>query len=233
MTTANTTPLRPFAIMGYSIAGEVVCPECLRTAFPMTGERVSHTCRSNRVRITDHIRQLILELDKAHTRPTAIAKSLKLTLPTVMKVLSGEADDDTNCPACDASGRPDAGSVLFPIYAGDSTMAEETCTHCEKPLLALAHERARTLEKDLAPQHLVTPQGFPALRFERRPPAQVLQALKSAGWRWDPRDRCWFDPTRAAALPPGVNLPEPVRVVAPRSPIIRRRRADPAAATVH
>lgn len=233
MTTANTTSLRPFTIIGYSIAGEVACPECLRAAFPMTGERVSHTCRSNRARITDHIRQLILELDKAHTRPSAIAKSLKLTLPTVMKVLSGEADDDASCPACEASGRPEAGNVLFPIYAADSTMAEETCTHCQKPLLALAHERARTMERDLAPQHLLTPQGFPALRFERRPPAPVLQALKTAGWRWDPRDRCWFDPTRTAALPAGLELPEPIKVAVARGPIIRRRGVEPAMAPLH
>ncbi|HYD51984.1 MAG TPA: hypothetical protein VEA99_05130 [Gemmatimonadaceae bacterium] len=168
-----------------------------------------------------------------HPWPSAIAKSLKLTLPTVMKVLSGEADDDASCPACGASGRPDAGNVVFPIYAADSTMAEETCTHCEKPLLTLARERARTQEKDLALEHLVTQQGFPALRFERRPPAPVLHALKSAGWRWDPRERCWFDPTKTAALPAGLKLPAPTKSAVARGPIIRRRVAHPEAATLH
>ena len=157
---------------------------------------------------------------------------LHLTLPAVMTVLSGDADDDAICPACEAGMRTDPRDIL-PVYAGDAAMAEETCSLCGRNLLALARDRAASLSAELQVEHLVTAQGLPAVRFVRRPPEQILQALKAAGWRWDPRERHWYDLTRSATLPPGIAAPPATRVVIARPPVIRRRADRPFSASVH
>ncbi len=229
--TTSATPLRPFTVIGWSLIDEAVCPDCLRTSVPVTGERVSHTCRKNRVHLSDHLRAVILGLWECHTGPKKIASMLKLTLPTVLAVVSGDADDDATCPACEASKRSESRTVL-PIYAGDASMTDETCTHCGRHLLAIARERDTSDEKHLHTEHLLTAAGHPALRFERRPPASVLQALKTAGWRWDPQERHWFDPTDTATLPDGVTAPHahPHR---PRSGRPSSAAAASAAAALH
>ena len=35
--------MKPFTILGYSFDDEVLCPTCLRTTTPLTGEIVRHT----------------------------------------------------------------------------------------------------------------------------------------------------------------------------------------------
>jgi len=223
MSIAIARPLRPFTVIGWSLADELVCPDCLRTSVPVTGERVSHICRRNRAHVPDHLRKIILGLWECHTSPKKIAQAVNLTLPAVMAVVSGDADDDATCPACEASKRGEARDLL-PVYAGDASVGEETCTHCGRHLLTVAREREASAEKKLQPERLITSSGFPALRFERRPPPNVLQALKAGGWRWDPRERHWFDPSRAAALPPGTTPPTPRRIATARPPVVHRRR---------
>ena len=223
MSIAIARPLRPFTVIGWSLADELVCPDCLRTSVPVTGERVSHICRRNRAHVPDHLRKIILGLWECHTSPKKIAQAVNLTLPAVMAVVSGDADDDATCPACEASKRGEARDLL-PVYAGDASVGEETCTHCGRHLLTVAREREASAEKKLQPERLLTSSGFPALRFERRPPPNVLQALKAGGWRWDPRERHWFDPSRAAALPPGTTPPTPRRIATARPPVVHRRR---------
>lgn len=222
-TSAQPRSLRPFTIIAFSVADAIVCPECLRTSVPVTGERVSHTCRRNRAHVTDHTRSLILELSLAHARPRKIAEDLKVSLATVMRVISGDADDDASCPACEA-GRRTESCALIPIYAGDRTMTDERCTHCDRNLLEVARERLRSIETNTAPEYLVT-DGFPSLRFPARPSASILQALKAAGWRWHPRDRIWFDPSKTAAIPEGIPVPPPAPTITPKPPNIRRRAA--------
>ena len=36
VTPAPTRPIRPFAVIGWSVVDEVTCPDCLRTAVPVT-----------------------------------------------------------------------------------------------------------------------------------------------------------------------------------------------------
>ena len=222
MSIAIARPLRPFTVIGWSVADELVCPDCLRTSVPVTGERVSHICRRNRAHVPDHLRKIILGLWECHTGPKKIAQALNLPIPTVMTVVSGDADDDAACPACEASKRGETREIL-PVYAGDASMGQETCTHCGRHLLKIAREREACSE-NLQPEQLITSSGFPALRFERRPPPKVLQALKIGGWRWDPRERHWFDPSRAAALPPGTTPPTTPRIATARPPVVHRRR---------
>jgi hypothetical protein len=224
MTIATARPLRPFTVIGWSVADELVCPNCLRTSIPVTGERVSHICRRNRAHVPDHLRKVILGLWECHTGPKKIAQAVNLTIPTVMAVVSGDADDDAVCPACEASKRRETREIV-PIYAGDASMGQETCTHCGRHLLSVARERDASAEKTLQPEQFFTSSGFPALRFERRPPPNLLHALKTGGWRWDPQERHWFDPSRAAALPPGTAPMTPPRIATARRPAGRRRRS--------
>jgi hypothetical protein len=232
MTAAIARALRPFTVIGWSVGDDLVCPDCLRTSVPLTGERVSHICRRNRAHVPDHLRKIILGLWECHTSPKKIAVAVNLTIPTVMTVVSGDADDDAACPACEASRRGDASTIL-PVYAGDTSVREEICTHCERHLLTVARERTAYSDKVIEPERLLTASGFPALRFERRPPSNVLQALKTAGWRWDPRERHWYDLSRTAALPPGIALPPPRRVPSGRPPVVHRRRDRDDGTTVH
>ena len=232
MTIAIARPLRPFTVIGWSLADELVCPDCLRTSVPVTGERVSHICRRNRAHVPDHLRKIILGLWECHTSPRKIAQAVNLTVPTVMAVVPGDADDDATCPACEASKRGEARDLL-PVYAGDASVGEETCTHCGRHLLTAARERQASAENNLQPEQLITSSGFPALRFERRPSRNVLQALKAGGWRWDPRERQWYDPSRKAALPFDILLTRPLRVVSARPPVVHRRRDRQKETTVH
>ena len=200
----------------------------------LIAQRVAHTCSSRRRPIPDSVRKTILALEKAGSRPQKIADKLDVTLATVMRVLSGDADDDASCPACQPENRSnDHRGDFIPLYAADTTLAEESCTHCLHSLLRLALDRATTLEKDLQVHHLVTTAGHPALKFERRPPTPILDALKKAGWRWEPRDRLWIDRSQKAAIPAGVPLPATPKVLTARPPVVHRHRHTAADATVH
>ncbi len=107
-------------------------------------------------------------------------------------------------------------------------MREETCDYCEKPLadLNLRHEATRptpTVTADLR----VHGKRW-ALDFDRVPPFDIRAALKSTGWRWDPRYRVWWSTAVTPLVPPGVKLPpdhSPTTRVAAKPPIIRRHAA--------
>ncbi len=223
-TMTQESPLRPFRIIGFSNLDGAYCPECLRTSVPITGERVAHTCRASRPPLSDRTRKAILDLDAKHIGPWKIANHLRHTPATVLRVISGDADDDARCPACEVgAGATEPGFDLIPLYAADSSLTEECCTHCGRNLIALARSTERSVGSDLQVQHLTDQHGRPAIQFERRPPPNILRALHASGWRWNARDRFWVDSTGLAAVPGGL-APVPVaRVAEPRLPRIRRR----------
>jgi hypothetical protein len=221
-TPVKRAPLRPFTTIGYSVADEVLCSSCLSTT-PITGEKVSHTCRSGRQQIPDRVRREILRLEKAKTSPGKIAKHFRITLATVMRVISGDADDDTTCPACQAGAHHDLGQAI-PLYFADRELHAELCTYCGRKLVDLAVQRDEARTSDYRVEHLVDRRGRPALRFDRKPPEHVLTALKAAGWRYTDA-RLWVDFDRRAEVPSNVlsRLPPKPKTVTARPPTIRRR----------
>ncbi len=64
-----------------------------------------------------------------------------------------------------------------------------------------------------------------ALEFERVPPAEVRTALKSTGWRWDPRLRVWWSGEAVPRVPAQVVVPTPESHprAAAKAPTVRRR----------
>src|SRR5690242_21410981 len=95
--------LRPFSVVGFSVNDEVLCHACLRQTTPITGEKLSHICRRGWRPVPDTLRTRIIALDSKKIRPTQIAKQLRVALPTVMRVVSGDDADSASCPACEAS----------------------------------------------------------------------------------------------------------------------------------
>ncbi|WP_242392140.1 hypothetical protein [Anaeromyxobacter oryzisoli] len=149
-------------------------------------------------------------------------------------ILGYSANDEVFCPGClrattglapsdvDYNGRP-----ILPLYAADSSVQEECCTYCGVSLLELRlvgdAERARS-----APELHVEKTRHrgrqPALRFDRKPPANILRDLKDAGWRWDPAAGLWWWPKGAPVpVPPSLGLPLPRLGIAARAPIVRKR----------
>jgi len=161
----------------------------------------------------------------------------------LFSVLGYSAHGEVLCPSClrsttglspsclDYDGRP-----IVPLYAGDPTVLEESCTYCGRPLL----ERRMAADAERARATRVIPvektrdrDRRPALRFDQRPPEAILRELKETGWRWDPVARLWWWPARApVSIPAALALPPPAapRVIA-RPPI--RRVASSAAPKMH
>ena len=155
-------------------------------------------------------------------------------------VLGYSANDEVLCPSClrsttglnpsclDYDGRP-----ILPLYAGDPTVLEESCTYCGNSLLELRAaaeaERAQSIAFDV---EKTRHRGRrPALRFDRRPPETILRELRALGWRWDPAARLWWWPAGAPVpIPAALGLPPPIPKVTARPPIVRRRGATTAPA---
>jgi hypothetical protein len=226
---ANAQPapkMRPFTVIGFSVADEVLCPTCLPSTTPITGERLTHICRRGPRPVPEYVHRQVLTLDEKHFRPGRIAEQLGIAIATVMRVLSGDDADAASCPACEASKRTEHREVL-PLYYADRAVHEEVCTYCGHELadLVIQHATERTTEYHV--EHTTHgAQAHPALQFDRRPPQHVLQALKNAGWRWHPLERIWVDYSRSAEVPVSVQIdPRPASVIA-RPPLIRRRAGE-------
>ena len=148
-------------------------------------------------------------------------------------VLGYSANDEVLCHACLRAttglhpGDPDYdGRPVLPLYVAEATVREESCTYCGRGLLGLALESTGPLGE--APTKPTVEefrhQGHPALRFDRRPPPDVLHELKQAGWRWDPTARSWNWPRPGDPAVPR-NLRGSLRVpVTARPPVVRKRR---------
>ena len=141
-------------------------------------------------------------------------------------------DEATVCPACRASDGARADrerpSAILPLYFADETPREELCTYCHRSLLDLALRNER--------QHVEPRPGFaarkasragryPAVQFDRRPPAEVRVDLETAGWRWDPAHRHWWHPSPEAPVPSSVGLPPDRPRISARPPLVRKRAA--------
>ena len=155
-------------------------------------------------------------------------------------ILGYSANDEVFCPPClrattgltgsdiDYNGRP-----ILPLYAADSTVQEECCTYCGPSLLELRlvadAERAR-VEPTVHVAKTRHRGRQPALRFDCRPPPNILKELKEAGWRWDPAAGLWWWPKGAPVpVPASLGLPPPPPRVVARPPIVRKRAAVTAA----
>jgi hypothetical protein len=222
----SSSSLRPFAMIGFSTESGAFCPACIASTTPMTGEHLSHACRANRQPVPDGMHEAILELEKKRIGPTKSANHLRITVAMVLRVISGDADNDRTCPACEAAtSQYVLGGELVPLYAADGDLAEEACMYCGHNLLELARERSESFTHGFQVEHLIDRHGHPALRFDRRPPAHILQALHASGWRRDPLDRVWVDFSTAANVPVAVpSAPVRARV---RPPVVRRQSSDP------
>ena len=149
-------------------------------------------------------------------------------------VLGYSANDEILCPVClrattgltpsdvDYNRRP-----ILPLYAGDQTVQEECCTYCGASLLDLRLVAEAERAMGAPPFHVQKTRHKgrqPALRFERRPPANILKELKDAGWRWDPAASLWWWPKGAPVpVPAALGFPPPPPPVAARPPIVRKR----------
>ncbi|HEX8958620.1 MAG TPA: hypothetical protein VF770_02235 [Solirubrobacterales bacterium] len=158
-------------------------------------------------------------------------------------VLGYSANDEVLCPSClrsttglnpsclDYEGRP-----ILPLYAGDPTVLEESCTYCGRSLLEL-RAMAEAEQAHAAPPFHVEKTRHrgrrPALRFDRRPPETILGDLRALGWRWDPAARLWWWPAGAPVpVPATLGLPPPTPKVTARPPVVRRRGATTATARI-
>jgi hypothetical protein len=162
-------------------------------------------------------------------RPDEIVAQIVSLKP--FAVLGYSADDAVWCPACLRTtaglspGRPDtSGKPILPLFARDATMREEVCENCERSLHdLLADGRGASDPKPVTAQLCVYSKRT-ALSFDRVPPVEIRTALKSTGWRWDPRLRLWWSGEEVPRIPAGVVVPsrENARVAA-KAPVIRRR----------
>jgi hypothetical protein len=156
-------------------------------------------------------------------------------------VLGYSANDEVFCPSCLRSSTGLApsnadynGRSILPLYACDRTVHDECCTYCGASLLGLRlvaeGERAKSVPAfrvEKTRHH----RRQPALRFDRRPPTDVLKELKAAGWRWDPAAGLWWWPKGAPVLvPASLSLPPLPPAVRARPPTIRKRDAVEAGA---
>ena len=154
----------------------------------------------------------------------------------IFTVLGYSANDEVLCPSClrsttglnpsclDYNCRP-----ILPLYAGDPTVLEESCTYCGRSLLELRAateaERART-----TPAFQVEKTRHrgrkPALRFDRRPPDMILRELRDTGWRWDSVAKLWWWPAGAPVPVPAIlGLPPPTPRVLARPPVVHKHSA--------
>ena len=145
-------------------------------------------------------------------------------------VIGYSAADSVWCPTCLrfaaglSPGRPDYdGKPILPLYARDPTMHEQTCDYCHKSLLTLLAQPKPKTPSTTVTAYLRTYYNRAALDFDGPPPLEVRNALKAAGWRWDPRHRLWWSTVKDPQVPPNVTLPAPSVPVAAKAPIIRRR----------
>jgi hypothetical protein len=147
------------------------------------------------------------------------------------------SNEETVCPACRGSDAARAerqcASPILPLYFADEAVREELCTYCHRALLdlALRNERQHVEPRPGFGAHKASHAGrYPAVQFDRRPPAEVRAALKTAGWRWDPARRHWWHPSPEAPVPSSVCLPPDHPRIAARPPLIRKRAAPSAVA---
>ncbi|ACL64462.1 hypothetical protein A2cp1_1117 [Anaeromyxobacter dehalogenans 2CP-1] len=147
-------------------------------------------------------------------------------------VLGYSAEDAVWCPACLRTaaglspGRTDTcGQPVFPLYARDAAVREEICEKCERSLYELLAARHGAAKPKAVTAQLRVHGKRCTLEFERLPPAEVRTALKSTGWRWDPRLRVWWSGEAVPRVPTGVVLPgaEKPHTAAAKPPIVRRR----------
>lgn len=148
-------------------------------------------------------------------------------------VLGYSAEDAVWCPACLRSaaglspGRSDTcGQPIVPLYARDAAVREEICENCERSLYGLLAARGGAAEPKLVTAGLRVHGRRSSLEFDRVPPVDVRTALKSTGWRWDPRLRVWWTGEEVPRVPAQVVLPTPEsrpRAEA-KAPAVRRRR---------
>ena len=152
-------------------------------------------------------------------------------------VLGYSANDEVLCPSCLRSTTGLApsdldynGRHIVPLYFADTSVHEECCTYCgasllEKRLVAESEREART--PAFGVEKLRHRGRQPALRFDRRPPANILKDLKQAGWRWDPVARLWWWPKGApVSVPKSLDVPLPLPRVAALPPLRRRPAAS-------
>ena len=149
-------------------------------------------------------------------------------------ILGYSANDEVLCPAClrattglSPSDLDYNGRHIVPLYAADQTVQEECCTYCGASLLELRivaeAERVRSAPA-LRVQKTRHRGRQPALRFDRRPPPNVLAELKDAGWRWDPADGLWWWPKGAPVpVPSSLGLPPAAPRATARPPTVRKR----------
>lgn len=146
-------------------------------------------------------------------------------------VLGYSAEDAVWCPACLRTaaglspGRADtSGKPIVPLYARDAAVREEMCENCERSLYELLAAGCGGIEPKPVTAQLRVHGKSTALEFDRVPPVEVRTALKSSGWRWDPRLRVWWSGEEVPRVPPGVVLPtRESPQPAPKRPIVRRR----------
>jgi len=146
-------------------------------------------------------------------------------------VLGYSAEDAVWCPGCLRSaaglapGRVDSGGrAIAPLYARDRTVREEVCENCERPLYDLLAAGRGSTTPALVTARLRVHGKRTALDFDRVPPVEIRSALKSTGWRWDPRFRVWWSCEQSPQVPTGVVIPGAPAVTArPKAPTVRRR----------
>ena len=169
--------------------------------------------------------------------PTAIVSTPRIgKTMRPFTVLGYSANDEVLCGAClrsttglrpadlDYNERP-----ILPLYAADATVQEESCTHCGHRLLDLI-VRAEAGVPGVSSSFRVDKtrhQGrYPALKFDRPPPANVLKDLKDAGWLWEPGSRYWWwQKGPPVIIPQSLGLPSLPANVSARPPIVRKRLA--------
>jgi hypothetical protein len=148
-------------------------------------------------------------------------------------VLGYSAEDAVWCPACLRSaaglspGRPDTcGQPIVPLYARDSAVREKICENCERSLYDLLAARDGTTEPKPVTAQLRVHGKRSSLEFARVPPIEVRTALKSTGWRWDPRLRVWWTGEEVPRVPAQVVPPTPEshRCAVAKTPTVRPRR---------
>jgi hypothetical protein len=98
------------------------------------------------------------------------------------------------------------------------------CESCSRSLLQLLAAGQGHLEPKAVTAKLWVHGKRSALEFERVPPIEVRTALKSTGWRWDPRIRVWWSSEETPSVPAGINAPMKARSLASaRGPLVPKR----------
>ncbi len=107
---------------------------------------------------------------------------------------------EVTCSRCGKAG------VAEELHREDCPEARPKLRALVDRIEAAARRASATIE---APRNGAGPEvspgkrpGFLEVRFGERPADDVLAALKAGGYRWNPRDRCWWGPEEQ--LPAGV-----------------------------